>query len=117
MVCVPQNKSFAREHAHNTQPTRTDHGGKRLLIYNAQQTQEMAGLLINTCNDVVFEGIEELETPNPSLDAPSGGDQNANVVITGNSSDVVFKNFVVGPGAGMCLCLAVVITKHATLTR
>lgn len=63
----------------------------------------MAGLLIDTCNDVIFEGYDEFEVPDPSFDAPSGGDQEANVVITGDSSGVVFMNFEVGPGAGACL--------------
>lgn len=63
----------------------------------------MAGLLIDTCNDVFFEGIvDEDEIEDARLDAPSGGDQTANVVITGDSSDVVFETFIVGPGAGTC---------------
>lgn len=62
----------------------------------------MAGLLIDTCNNVVLEGvIDGFEIPDPGFEAPTAGsEQTANVVITGNSSNILFKDFLVGVGAG-----------------
>lgn len=60
----------------------------------------MSGLLIDTCNNIVFEGSDESELPNPKISPPSGGSQTASVVITGDSSGIVFKDTDVGPGAG-----------------
>lgn len=61
----------------------------------------MAGLLLDTCNNFVWEGWDEFEVPDPKLSPPSGGDQTANVVITGNSSGIVFQNTEIGSGAGV----------------
>lgn len=62
--------------------------------------QEMSGLLIDTCTNVEFVGIlGSGELDDSSFNAPTGGDQVANVVITGDSSDILFKEFNVGPGA------------------
>eukprot|EP00904_Undaria_pinnatifida_P008263 jgi/Undpi1/4567/HiC_scaffold_18.g07921.m1 len=60
---------------------------------------DMAGLLLDTCNNFVWEGWDEFEVPDPKLSPPSGGDQTANVVITGNSSGIVFQNTEIGSGA------------------
>lgn len=63
--------------------------------------QEMSGLLIDSCTDIVFEGAyDPFEIPDPGLYPPTGGDQTSNVVITGDSSGIVFKNMPVGPGRG-----------------
>ncbi|CAN0272345.1 unnamed protein product [Ascophyllum nodosum] len=59
----------------------------------------MTGLLIDTCTDVVFEGAyDTFEIPSPGLYPPTGGEQTSNVVITGDSFGIVFKNMPVGPG-------------------
>eukprot|EP00904_Undaria_pinnatifida_P008260 jgi/Undpi1/4564/HiC_scaffold_18.g07918.m1 len=59
----------------------------------------MQGLLMDTCNNVVWEGYEEFETPSPGLSPPVGGGQAANVVITGDSSGIVFQNVDIISGA------------------
>ena len=65
--------------------------------------QSMPGLRIDDCNDVLFLGVfDEYNIPNPMLDPPSTTtDQTANVVITGDSTGIVFKNVEVGEGPGM----------------
>lgn len=60
----------------------------------------MRGLLMDTCNNVVWEGLDDSELPDPKLSPPSGGDQLASVVITGDSSNIVFKDCDISPGAG-----------------
>ena len=55
---------------------------------------------MDTCNNVVWEGYEEFETPSPGLSPPVGGGQAANVVITGDSSGIVFQNVDIISGAG-----------------
>ena len=61
----------------------------------------MTGLRIDTCTDVVFEGFyDPFEIPDPGLYPPTGGEQTSNVVITGDSSGIVFRNMSVGPGIG-----------------
>ncbi|CAM9212730.1 unnamed protein product, partial [Laminaria digitata] len=60
---------------------------------------DMGGLLMDTCNNIVWEGYDEFEVPTPRLSAPTGGSQTANVVVTGDSSGIVFQNCDVGPGA------------------
>lgn len=62
----------------------------------------MSGLLIDTCKNVFLEGYDEFEVPNAGLNAPAGGDQTANVVITGDSSGITFEDTPIGPGAGTC---------------
>lgn len=67
--------------------------------------QEMNGLLIDTCTNLEFDGVlgtGELE--DSAFSAPTGGEQVANVVITGASSGIVFNDFIVGPGAGELFC-------------
>lgn len=68
--------------------------------------QEMPGLLIDTCTNVEFDGlllVDAIGVDDPAFNAPTGGEQVANVVITGNSSGIVFKGFIVGPGVGKLL--------------
>ena len=62
--------------------------------------QDMGGLLMDTCNNIVWEGYDEFEVPTPRLSPPTGGSQTASVVVTGDSSGIVFQNCFVGPGAG-----------------
>lgn len=60
----------------------------------------MTGLLIDDCNNIEFDGIlGGFEIPDAGLMAPAGGDQTANVVITGDSSGIVFREFAMGAGA------------------
>lgn len=67
----------------------------------------MAGLLIEDSNNLHFEGGDDLDFAFPAiLDPPTGGDQTANVVITGNTSGVVFKAFSIGDGPGKWLSQA-----------
>lgn len=61
----------------------------------------MSGLRIDACTNIEFDGYLGIgEVPDSTFNAPAGGDQVANVVITGNSSGIAFKEFIVGPGAG-----------------
>lgn len=61
----------------------------------------MSGLLIIDSNNLRFEGSDDLDFAFPAILAPpTGGDQTANVVITGNSSGVVFRAFSFGDGPG-----------------
>ena len=65
---------------------------------------------------MVFEGAyDTFEIPNPGLYPPTGGEQTSNVVITGDSSGIVFKNMPVGPGIGTnlpCTSLTSGICPH-----
>lgn len=66
------------------------------------ETQEIAGLRLDTCTNTVFRGAyDTFEIPDPGLFAPAGGDQTANVVITGDSSGIIFRNMPIGPNTGM----------------
>lgn len=62
----------------------------------------MPGLRIDDSNNVLFLGIfDEYNIPSPKLNPPSTAiDQTASVVITGDSTGVVFKNVEVGEGPG-----------------
>lgn len=71
----------------------------RVDNFHLNAMTNMSGLLIDTCNNIVFEGSDESELPNPKISPPSGGSQTASVVITGDSSGIVFKDTDVGPGA------------------
>lgn len=55
---------------------------------------------MDTCNNILWDGFDGGESPNPKISPPSGGSQTASVVITGDSSDIVFQDTDVGPGAG-----------------
>ncbi|CAM9499220.1 unnamed protein product [Ectocarpus sp. 4 AP-2014] len=60
----------------------------------------MSGVLFDTCNDIVFEGVDEFAIPLAYFSPPvAGSDQTANVVVTGDSSGIVFQNFIVAAGA------------------
>lgn len=74
--------------------------GRRYLLLRVPHAQDMAGLLLDTCNNFVWEGWSEFEVPSAKLSPPTGGDQTANVVVTGDSSGIVFQNCEIMPGAG-----------------
>lgn len=57
------------------------------------------GLLIEDCNNIVFEGVDDFGVPTPSLDPPtSATGQSASVVITGASSGIIFRDLEFGVG-------------------
>ncbi|CAM9220801.1 unnamed protein product [Pylaiella littoralis] len=60
---------------------------------------DMAGLLIDTSNNIWFQGEDEFEFPTAVISPPTGGDQTASVVITGDSSGIILQNCVVAAGA------------------
>lgn len=60
----------------------------------------MTGLRIDTCNNALFEGDDEFTIPFANLNVPAGGDQTANVVITGDSSGITFKGTDIASGSG-----------------
>lgn len=61
----------------------------------------MAGLLVDDSNNLTFKENDDQEFAfSAFLDPPTAGDQTANVVITGNSSSVVFIECDIGDGAG-----------------
>lgn len=56
---------------------------------------------MDTCNNVRWEGYGGFELPDAMLMPPTGGDQAASVVITGDSSEIVLQNCeVTGGGSG-----------------
>lgn len=66
--------------------------------------QNMHGLRMDTCNNIFWEGLDEFEIPNPEISRPAGSGQTANVVITGDSSNIIIKDCeIVGSGAGACV--------------
>lgn len=83
-VCLPTSMLFTFRH----------------LPFPILVSQDMTGLLIDTCNDAFFEGDDEFGTPFANLNVPAGGDQTANVVITGDSSGITFKGTDIASGAG-----------------
>lgn len=64
----------------------------------------MPGLLMEICNNVVWEGWDDFEIPKPKLSPPAGGDQTASVVIIGDSSGIMFQNCAIAAGAGAVCC-------------
>lgn len=61
----------------------------------------MAGVLFDSCSDIVVEGIDDYQTPTCKFLPPADGSgQTASVLVTGNSSDLVLQNCEVGAGAG-----------------
>lgn len=67
----------------------------------------MNGLLMDSCNNIVWEGYHNSASlPHGRLSPPAGGSQTANVVITGDSSGIVFQHCDVGSGPGNCELLS-----------
>ncbi len=62
--------------------------------------QDMTGLLIDSCNNIVLEGYDEFEVPTGRISPAVSGDLAASAVITGDSSGVVLQNLYVEPGPG-----------------
>lgn len=56
---------------------------------------------MDTCNNIVWDGFsDEGTTPTGLHDPPFGGNQTASVVITGDSSGIVFRRSTIGNGSG-----------------
>eukprot|EP00904_Undaria_pinnatifida_P008258 jgi/Undpi1/4562/HiC_scaffold_18.g07916.m1 len=60
---------------------------------------DMSGLLMDTCNNVVWQGLDDFDIPDPRISPPVSGDQTASVVVTGDSSNIVIMDCDIGPGA------------------
>ena len=54
---------------------------------------------MDTCNNIIWHGVDDSDIPIPKLLPPTGGEQIASVVITGNSN-IVFKDCDIAHGAG-----------------
>lgn len=52
----------------------------------------MAGILIEDSTGLEFTAVDNFEVPSGGLEPPAGGQQVSHVVITGNSSGVIFRN-------------------------
>ncbi|CAM9500688.1 unnamed protein product [Scytosiphon promiscuus] len=60
----------------------------------------MAGMLFDSCSDIVLEGVDDFQIPTARLLPPvEGTSQTASVLITGDTSGIVLQNCEVGPGA------------------
>lgn len=58
-------------------------------------------MLIDSCRDVVLEGVGDYQVLSANFLPPvAGTDQTASLLITGSTSDVVLQNCKVGAGAG-----------------
>lgn len=56
---------------------------------------------MDTCNNIVWDGFSsEGRLPSARLSPPTGGSQAASVVVTGDSSGIIFRRCDVGPGPG-----------------
>ncbi len=62
--------------------------------------QDMTGLLIDSCNNIVFKGVDESEIPTGRISPPISGDLAASAVITGDSSGIVLQNLYIDSGPG-----------------
>ena len=85
------------------------HGSSDPLLLDVRRSrdyrdlgQNMHGLLMDTCTNIVWEGLYVDEIPRPRISPPAGSGQTANVVITGDSSNIVIKDFSIDSGAGAC---------------
>lgn len=58
------------------------------------------GLVIEDSTNVLLEGVFDDGDYVGGISPPDGGDQTANLVITGTSSDVYLKNVAIREGAG-----------------
>lgn len=65
------------------------------------ERQDMSGILMDTCNNVVWQGLDDFDIPDPRISPPVSGDQTASVVVTGDSSNIVIMDCDIGPGAGV----------------
>lgn len=59
----------------------------------------MKGATVTDCANVMFEGIVDDGDFYGSLEPPEGGDQSANLVVSGTTSGVTLKNIYVTSGA------------------
>lgn len=62
--------------------------------------QRVQGATVKDSVNVLFEGIIDDGDFYGSIEVPEGGDQSANLVVSGTSSGVILKNIFVSLGAG-----------------
>ena len=62
--------------------------------------QELEGVTMTDCTNVLFEGRYDDGDLNGSIDVPVGGAQSANLVVSGSTSGVTLKNIRITSGAG-----------------
>ena len=60
----------------------------------------MNGVSIKDSVNILFEGLIEDGDFDGAIRVPEGGDQSANLVVSGTSSGVTVKNFNILPDAG-----------------
>lgn len=62
--------------------------------------QRLDGATITDSANILFEGRIDDGDLNGSIDVPEGGDQSANLVVSGTTSGVTLKDISIGSGAG-----------------
>lgn len=62
--------------------------------------QRLEGVTIKDSSNILFEGGFDDGDFLGSIDVPEGGDQSANLVVSGTTSGVTLKDISVGSGAG-----------------
>ena len=62
--------------------------------------QRLEGVSITDSTNILFEGIIDDGSYVGSIDVPEGGEQVANLVVSGTTSGVTLKNFAIGPDVG-----------------
>ena len=62
--------------------------------------QSLEGVTITDSTNVLFEGDYDGGDLYGSIDAPNGGDQSANLVVSGTTSGVILRDIIIGSGAG-----------------
>lgn len=65
-----------------------------------QTLQPLEGATIKDSSNVLLEGIVYDGDFTGSIDVPAGGDQSANLVVSGTTSGVTLKHINIGSGAG-----------------
>lgn len=88
-------------HAHTTITPRI--ASSRGFYRCWMSAQGILGLLVEDSNDLSFTAVDDFEIPTGGLEPPVGGAQTANVVITGDSSGITFKDLeYIAPNDGAC---------------
>lgn len=65
--------------------------------------------MIKDSVNVLFEGLRENRELRGSIEVPEGGEQSANLVVSGTTSGVTLKEFDITSGAGKSLALSALI--------
>ena len=72
----------------------------RMLSEPTSTLKGLDGVSIKDSVNILFEGLVEDGYFSGSIGVPEGGDQSANLVVSGTSSGVTLKNFGISPDAG-----------------